>query len=168
MKQYQFILAGLVGACVLVLGSLEISDWKTAQLEGTITNVRTLGMDQHSSVAIVDIEAVNPSDIQMMIGERTVTVLDAKGIRRQGKTISAPDLKGLFQYFPGLGGIDNEPLLNRVRIEPGEAVFGMIAARFEIPKHELDLRQELTLRLADVDGSVTEIRQEQEPFEGAR
>ena len=168
MKAYQFVLAGLVGACVLVWGALRISDWKTAQLDGTITKIRTLGMDQQSSVAIVDIEAVNPSDIQMMIGERTMTVLDAKGIRRHGKIISAPDLKGLFQYFPGLGGIDNEPLLNRVRIHPGESVFGMLAARFEIPKHELDLRRELTLRLVDVDGSVTEIRQVSEPSGDAR
>ena len=113
--------------------------------------------------AIVDIEAVNPSDTQMMIGKRTMTVMDAKGIRSQGKVISAPDLKGLFRYFPGLGGIDNEPLLNRVRIQPGESVFGMVAARFEIPKHELDLRQELILRLVDVDGSVSEIRHGSEP-----
>ena len=163
MKAYQFVLAGLVGACVLVWGALQISDWKTAQLKGKITEVRTLGMDQYSSVAIVDIEAVNPSDTQMMIGKRTMTVMDAKGIRSQGKVISAPDLKGLFRYFPGLGGIDNEPLLNRVRIQPGESVFGMVAARFEIPKHELDLRQELILRLVDVDGSVSEIRHGSEP-----
>ncbi len=168
MKAYQFVLAGLVGACVLVWGALRISDWKTAQIEGTITNVRTLGMDQQSSVAIVDVTAVNPSDIQMMIGERSITVLDPKGIRVQGMIISAPDLKGLFQYFPGLGGIDNEPLLNRVRIQPGESVFAMVAARFEIPKHELDLRQELILRLADVDGSVSEIRQVSEPSGEAR
>ena len=163
MKGYQFVLAGLAGAAVLLWAALEVSDWKTAQLDGTITKVRTLGMDRHSSVAIVDFEGVNPSDIQMMIGERTLTVLDGKGIRREGKTISALDLKGLFQYFPGLGGIENEPLLNRVRIQPGESVFGMLAARFEIPKHELDLRRELILRLADVDGSVTEIHHQSEP-----
>ena len=163
MKAYQFVLAGLAGACVLVWGALRISDWKTAQLEGRITQVRTLGMDQQSSVAIVDIEAVNPSDTQMMIGDRALTVMDERGIRSQGKVISAPDLKGLFQYFPGLGGIDNEPLLNRVRVQPGEYVFGMVAARFEIPKHALDLRQELIVRLVDIDGSVSEIRQVSEP-----
>ena len=162
MKPYQFVLAGLLGAGALLWAALEISDWRTAQLEGSITQVRTLAMDERSSVAIVDFEALNPSSVEMMIGDRTLSITSQKGIPYQSRTLGASDIKGLFEYFPALGEMKNEPLIKRVRIPEGESVAGMIAARFEIPKYELDLRQELTLEIADIDGSVSTFRLEAE------
>jgi hypothetical protein len=38
----------------------------------------------------------------------------------------------------------------------------LIAARFEIPKHELDMRRQLTVRIIDVGDSVSEIMQHNE------
>lgn len=163
MKRYRFVLAGLAGAAFLLWSGLEVSNWKTARLEGRITQVRTLGMDERSSVAIVDFEARNPSDVEMMIGDRTLSMINAQGIPRTGRTISAADLKGLFDYFPALGLIEHDPLLRRVRVSSGDRISGMIAARFEVPKHELDLRRELTLRIGDLDGSVSEITLLAEP-----
>ena len=144
MKPYQFILAGIVGAGGLLWIALGISDWRTAQLEGSITQVRTLAMDQRSSVAIVDFEASNPSSVEMMVGDRTLHITSERGIPYEGRTLSATDLKGLFQYFPALGAMQNEPLIKRVGVPVGESVAGVIAARFEIPKYELDSRQQLS------------------------
>jgi hypothetical protein len=163
MKPYQFVLAGLLGAGVLLWFALRISDRRTAQLEGAITQVRTLAMDERSAVAIVDFEASNPAVVEMMIGDRTLTIKNQRGVPYEGRTIGAVDIKGLFQYFPALGEMKNEPLIKRVRVPSGESVSGMVAARFEIPKHELDLRQELTLQIADIDGSVSTFRVEAEP-----
>lgn len=163
MKPYQFVLAGLLGAGALLWFALLISDRSTAQLEGEITQVRTLAMDEKSSVAIVDFEASNPSIVEMMIGDRTLSITNQRGVPYEGRTIGAVDIKGLFQYFPALGEMKNAALIKRVRVPAGEPVSGMVAARFEIPKHELDLRQDLTLRIADIDGSVSTFRVEAEP-----
>jgi len=162
MKPYQFVLAGLLGAGALLWFALGVSDWRTAQLEGEITQVRTLAADERSSIAIVDFRASNPSSVEMMVGDRTLSIKNQKGIPYAGRTLGATDIKGLFQYFPALGEMNNEPLIKRVRVPSGESVAGMIAARFEIPKHELDLRQELTLSIADIDGSISTFRVESE------
>ena len=158
MKPWQFVLAGIAGAGILAWATLGISDRKSAQLQGSITQVRTLAMDERSSVAIVDFDAANPSDVVMMIGDRTLSIVNQKGIAYEGRTITAFDLKGLFEYFPALGAMKNEPLVKRVRVDAGDIISGMIAARFEIPKHELDARQELTLAIADIDGGVSTLK----------
>jgi hypothetical protein len=163
MKPYQFVLAGLLGAGALLWFALQMSDRRTAQLEGGITQVRTLAMDERSSVAIVDFEASNPSIVEMMIGDRTLRIKNERGVPYEGRTIGAVDIKELFQYFPALGEMKNEPLIKRVRVPASESVSGLVAARFEIPKHELDLRQELTLEITDIDGSVSTFRVEAEP-----
>ncbi len=163
MKLYQSVLAGLLGAGALLWFALEISDWRTAQLDGKITQVRTLAMDERSSVAIVDFEASNPSSVEMMIGDRTLGIENQQGIPYEGRTLGSFDIKQLFKYFPALGEMKNAPLIKRVRIPVGKFVGGVIAARFEIPKHELDLRQQITLRIADIDGSVSTFSVESQP-----
>ncbi len=164
MKVYQFILAGLIGAAALAGIGFFASRGKAARLEGAITNIRTLGSDETSSVAIVDFEAVNPSQILMIVSGRDLLIVDEQGVLHEGSTISAADLKMLFQYFPALGAMENEALIDRVRVEPGRGLRGVVAARFEIPKHRLDARQELVLRIKEVDGGVSELRATQKPL----
>jgi hypothetical protein len=84
-------------------------------------------------------------------------------MEHEGSTISAADLKMLFQYFPALGSMENEPLIDRVRVEPGRPLRGIVAARFGMPKHRLDARQGLILRIRDVDGGISELRATQQP-----
>ena len=76
MKLYQFILAGFVGAGLLVAAVYWIARGKTARVEGSITEVRTLGMDRNSAVAIVDFEFTNRSKALVMIGDRDLVVID--------------------------------------------------------------------------------------------
>jgi hypothetical protein len=163
MKAYQFIIAGLIGAGAIAGIGFLTSRGAAARLEGAITNIRTLGADETSSVAIVDFEAANPSQILMIVGDRDLVIVDEQGMEHDSSTISAADTKMLFQYFPALGALDNEPLVGRVRVEPGQGVRGVVAARFEMPKHRLDARQELILRIKDVDGGISELRATQQP-----
>jgi hypothetical protein len=163
MKAYQFIVAGLIGAAAIAGIGFLVSRGQAARLEGAITNIRTLGSDETSAVAIVDFEAANPSQILLIVGDRDLLVVDGQGMQHEGSTISAADLKMLFQYFPALGSLENEPLIDRVRVEPGRGLRGVVAARFEIPKHRLDARQELILRIKDVDGGISELRASQKP-----
>jgi hypothetical protein len=106
----------------------------------------------------VDFEATNPSQILLIVGDRDIVVTDEQGIVRESSTISAADLKSLVQYFPALGSLENDPLTMRVRVEPGTALRGVVAARFEIPKHLLDARRDLVLKVVDADGGVSELR----------
>ena len=102
MKAYQFILAGLIGAAAVAGIGFLASRGSAARLEGAITNIRTLGSDETSSVAIVDFEVANPSQILLIVGDRDLLVVDEQGMQHESSTISAADLKMLFQYFPAL------------------------------------------------------------------
>ncbi len=157
MKLHQFILAGLLGAGLLVAALYWIARGKTARVEGSITEVRTLGMDQNSSVAIVDFEFTNRSEALVMIADRDLIVVDQHDSAHESYTLKTADLRQLFRYFPALGEIKHEPLVHRTKIPSGESLRGMVGARFEIPKHELDLRREIVFRVADVDGAVSEL-----------
>ena len=149
---------GLLGA-LLVAGAIIGYNWgATPRLEGRITEVRTLGMDAQSSVAIVNFEATNKSNYDLGINYREIEVVDEAGNVRQGRILSVFDVEQLFKYYPALGGMKDEPLLDDRYIAPGEVFRGLTAARFEIPKHKLDARRELVFRTVDTKSRKTEIR----------
>ncbi len=149
---------GLLGA-LLVAGAIITYNWgATPRLDGRITEVRTLGMDAKSSVAIVNFEATNTSNYDIAINYREIEVVDEAGNIRQGRILSVFDVEQLFKYYPALGGMKDEPLLDDRYIAPGELFRGLTAARFEIPKHKLDVRQELVFRTVDTKSRKTEIR----------
>ena len=153
------LVGGLVGA-VLVAGAIIVYNWgATPRLDGEITEIRTLAMDAKSSVAIVNFEATNASNYDIFVRQREMAVVDANGILREGRILSVFDIQQLFQYFPALGGMKDEPLTDSRQLAPGEVMRGLAAARFEIPKHELDVRQEIIFRTLDVKHRPTEIRQ---------
>ena len=149
---------GLLGALV-VAGAIIYYNWDaTPRLEGDVTQVRTLGMDAESSVAILNFVATNTSNYEISVSSREMEIVDAEGNLRQGKILSVFDVQQLFKYFPALGGMGDEPLTDNRRLAPGELVRGLSAARFEIPKHELDERQEIILRTLDIKHRPTVLR----------
>ena len=117
-----------------------------------------MGMDANSSVAIVNFEATNTSNYDIAINYREIEIVDEAGDIRQGRILSVFDVEQLFKYYPALGGMKDEPLLDERYIAPGEFFRGLTAARFEIPKHKLDVRQELVFRTVDTKSRKTEIR----------
>jgi hypothetical protein len=157
------IIGGLLGALVLAGGLLLFNSDTAPRLDGEITQVRTLGMDQRSSVAIVNFDAINGSDNLLIIARRDLLVVDQYGTERSGSTISVSDLKYLFELYPALGGMGFEPLVDRVRVESGGPLRGILAARFDMPKHELDQRRAIIFRTEDVDGKQSDLRLESEP-----
>lgn len=153
------IFGGLLGATVVAGGIIVYNSGATPALSGEITAVRTLGMDKANSVAIVNIRAVNSSNYDVSVGRREMEVVDAQGNRLMGKIISVFDIRQLFRYYPALGGMKDEPMVDRQEIPPGESVRALAAARFAIPKHELDLRRELIFHTVDYRGRKTTLRQ---------
>ena len=129
----------------------------TPRVAGEITAVRTLGMDESSAVAIVDFRVTNTSRYPLIVGGTDMSVVDAKGETRQGQIISASDIHRLFELFPAIGIKMGEPLIIKTRIAPQASFSGMLAARFDLPKTDLDARKKITVAITDVDGPVSEI-----------
>ena len=152
------VVGGLIGGLV-VAGAIIAYNWgATPRLDGEITEVRTLGMDASSSVAIINFEASNASNYELSIAQREMAVVDANGNLLEGRILSVFDIQQLFKYFPALGGMKDEPLVDKQFLSPGQTLRGLAAARFEIPKHELDTRQEIIFRTLDVKKRRTELR----------
>ena len=162
MKFHQMALYGLGGA-LLVVGLIYLAgEGRMAVLDGEITQVRTLGVERTASVAIVDFRASNGSDVLFMAGDRRVVVIGEHGGRYDGAISGSFDLKQLFKYFPALGAMSHEPYIEGIKLDPGQSVAGMLAARFEMSKEDLDMRRELILQIYDADGSLTELRSVEE------
>jgi hypothetical protein len=148
---------GLLGAA-LVAGTIYFyNEGATPTLAGEITEVRTLAMDEGSSVAMVNFRGVNTSDRIVFIHQREVTMTDESGATHIGLPVQVVDIQSLFEYFPILGGMKDAPLLPRTEIEPGTELRGLVAARFNLPKHEPDARKSLVLKFYNDQQRYTEL-----------
>lgn len=152
-----FVGIGIVVVAVVVAVVLYIQRGAHIELKGSIQKVRTLAMDDNSSVAILDFRFVNPSNYGFVVREVKVSLEDKQGRTLDGSVVSEMDAKRLFQYYPMLGQKYNETLLVRTKIGPRQAMDRMVAARFEIPEKLLQDRKQLRIRVEDVDGPVSEI-----------
>src|SRR5713226_2882203 len=94
---------GVVAVTVFVALIVFVQRGASPRLEGQITAVRTLGMDESSSVAIVDFHVTNTSQHRMVIGSIEMSVVDSKGEAKQGQVIAASDLHRIFEILPAKG-----------------------------------------------------------------
>lgn len=163
MKAWKIVLVSLACTTSIVVLFYLAGASQMARLSGTITKVRTLGVEPKAAVAIVDFRATNNSEVLFMSGERRVTVIGRHGIKYDGRISSAFDLSQLFKYFPALGAMTHEPYIKGIKLKPGQSIVGMLAARFEMSKTDLDMRREIILDLYDSDGSLTELKMATQP-----
>ena len=148
---------GLLGAALVAGAIYFYNEGATPELAGEITEVRTLAMDEVSSVAVVNFAAVNASDRIIFIHQREVTMTGENGGAYVGAPVQVADIQMLFQRFPILGGMKDEPLLPRTEVQPGAELHGLVAARFDVPKHELDARKSLVVKFYNERGRSTEL-----------
>ncbi len=136
------------------------------RLSGEIQRVRFLGMQDNSTIVIVDFRFVNPADFPFVVRDATVHLISSEGMSTKGTAIAAGDVQRLFDYYskvdPELGPAYNEVFKARDRVEPGERLDRMIAARFEMPKPAAAGHEKVKLRIEDVDGAITEFEKELE------
>ena len=156
------VVADLLGAPVLT-GLIIASLWHaTPRLDGVITDVRTIGMDSSNTVAVIYFEASNASNYEVSINRREVAVIVRSGDLLEGRILSESLVRKLFKYFPDLGGMQDEPLIDGRRLAPGEFMRGVVAAVFEIPRNDLDDRREIVFRIVDIKNRRAELRLESE------
>jgi hypothetical protein len=148
---------GLAVVLIAVAVILYIQRGAHIQLKGSILKVRTLPLDENSSIAVIDFRFVNSSDFPFVVRNVDVTATGAKGQAYDSMPVPEVDAKRLFEYYPILGQKFNDTLLPRDKIPARHSEDRMIAARFEIPASQLDARKNLTIRIEDVDGPVSEL-----------
>ena len=146
----------LVGA--VALGVLFFTSGPQPRLEGEITEIRTLSVEPEASVALVNFRAENITPNNFVAYERRLELIDSTGQNHRGTTVNTIDIQDLFNYFPELGGMKDEPFGAKTEIPSGETVRGLVAARFEVSKETLDSRQALLIHVTDGVGRVTVLR----------
>lgn len=153
---------GLVVIVIAVAWVLYIQRGAHIEPAGKILKVRTIAMDENSSVAVIDFRVENSSDYTVIVKEVTAAVeeqggKDPVGTLHEGATAAQTDTERLFKYYPVLGQKFNDTLKMHDRIKPHETMDRMIAVRFEIPLVQLDARKRLKLKIEDVDGPSGEL-----------
>ncbi len=130
------------------------------RLEGKIGRVRTLALPDGSSVLIADFRVRNAADYPFVVRQVQIFLETADGRTLEGAVASEVDASALFQYYPILGPRYNPTLVARTRIEPRQSLDRMVAARFEIAEEQIETRRGMRIRIEDVDGAVSEIREQ--------
>jgi hypothetical protein len=149
---------GLVAIAIVVAGVFYVQRGAHIQVTGQFLKVRTAPLDEHSSVAVIDFRITNPADYPFVVRDVTV-VLDGASGQPEGTTVSDSDTGRLFAAVPLLGQKFNATLIARARLAPHQTQDYMVASRFEVPDSELEKRKRLILRIAEVDGAESEIRE---------
>lgn len=152
-----FVAIGIAAVAILVGIVLYVQRGAHLELTGSVQKVRTLALDDNSSLAILDFRFVNPSDYPFVVRQVVVSMVDAKGQTLEGQPVSEMDANRIFQYYPALGQKFNPTLLMKTKIASRESMDRMISARFEVPEPALKSRKALRIRVEDVDGAVSEI-----------
>lgn len=157
-KQFRMTFGiGLVVIAIAVAVILYLQRGAHVELKGAVLKVRTLAMDEKSSVAVVDFRFANPSNYPFVVRSVDVSVTGADGQTYDSMPVSEVDAKRLFQYYPILGQKFNDTLLARDKIPAQHTEDRMIVARFEVPAEKLESRKNLKIRIEDVDGPVSEL-----------
>jgi hypothetical protein len=129
------------------------------ELQGRILKVRTAPLDENSSVAVLDFRFTNIADYPFAVRDVTVALEDSAGKPIQGTPIAETDAQHLFEAIPLLGQKYNASLIVRDKIPAHASEDRMIAARFDIPEAQLEKRRQLSIRVEDVDGPVSELKE---------
>jgi hypothetical protein len=153
------LVIGLAVVAATVFGVMWMQWGAHVELKGEVLKVRTQALDDRSALAVIDFRFVNPADYAFIVRKVDVILEDPSGKTADGMTVSDADAKRVFEAYPLLGQKFNESLRVRDRVEAHQSQDRMIAARFELPVALLNGRKHLTVRVEDVDGPVSEIRE---------
>jgi hypothetical protein len=138
VKRAGFAVALALAACVRI------------QLEGTIQKVRVYGVDEKSTIVVVDFRSTPGSEF--MIGDAALEIETKDGRVLTGVAAAEVDAARFLEAHPERGPKYNSSLRNRERLKRGETVDRMLAAQFDVPVAEVQSRKALRIRVVEVDG----------------
>lgn len=154
-----FVLCGLLVVAALVGGFLYYTRGNHLELTGKITKVRTLALDENSSLMIVDFHLENPSDVQFVVRNALPQVTMADGSQPEAQHIADSDIARFFEYYQDKIGPRQHPtLITKEKVPAHKSEDKMVAAGFKVPEEVLKNRKSLALRLEDLDGAISTIQ----------
>jgi len=155
-----FVTAFGVGLAVIALavaGIFIMQRGAHLQLPGKVLKVRTVPLDENSTLVAVDFRVTDPSDYPFQVHSVTVVLEDAAGNGSEGQTVSEMDTRRVFAGLPLLGQQYNDVLKERDRIGAHATADRMVMVRFELPESKLVARRRFLVRIEEVDGVVSEV-----------
>ena len=153
------MVTGLAAVAALAAGVFWMQRGAHLELTGSIVKVRTLAVDDKASLAVIDFRFANIASYPFVVRDVTVEIADASGKVLKGRTIPDTDARSVFDYYPALGPRANESLITRASVPPHAQLNRMVMVRFEVPEATVAGRKALTMRIAEVDGAVSELKQ---------
>ena len=148
--------AGLVVVALIVGFVFFAKRGDHLQPKGSIVKVRSIDLDEETSLLVLDVRLVNDSTVTMTTSAIDISVELADGSSVVGMILGKADLKGTFKYFPLLGEQFNETLALRDEIPAKSKVDRMIAASFNVPLAKFDARKRITVKISDASGTAAE------------
>jgi len=161
MKLAPFAGIGIALVAIAIAAVLYVQRGAHVVLKGSVQKVRTLALDENSSAAVIDFRATNPSDYPFIVREVSVVLVEPDGTTHEGLVVSEVAAMRLFEYYPVLGQKFNDSLIARTKINPRETIDRMLAVRFEVPEQRLQGRQNLRIRISELDAPPSEIEEVQ-------
>jgi hypothetical protein len=146
---------GLVVVLAFVGVVMTINKGSHMMLEGSVQKVRTLALDENSTVLVADFRAINPANYAYNVRSVTMTLDDDTGKPQEGMRFPEIDAKRLFEGYPVLGPKYNDTLKAGDKLASKSTGDFMIAARFEIPEAKVQARKKLRISIEEVNGLVT-------------
>ena len=156
----QFLLTFGIGLVLVLCATgiiLYLQRGAHVELRGAILKVRTMGMDDNSSLAVVDFRFANPSNYPFVVRSVDVTATGTDGQNYSSTPVPEVEAKRIFDYYTVLGPKFNTSLIARDKIPGQQSADRMIMTRFEVPVAQLDARKTIKVRIEDVDGPVSEL-----------
>ncbi len=147
----------IVGA--LVASGLFVQRGSRVIADGRIQKVRTLQVEDNTTVVLVDFRATNPAKYPLVVRDVTLEVETATGETLSGDVVADIDVERFVANYPVIGPKYNPTLRTRERIAAGETVDRMAAASFPAAESVIQGRRKLRIRIVDVDGPVTVLEQ---------
>jgi hypothetical protein len=128
-------------------------------MPGQVLKVRTANITDNLGIAVIDYRVTDQSDYPAEIGGVSVYMEDKSGNRIDGKTVSDPDAKRVFDALPVLGQKYNKSLVIQEKMPPHATWDRMVAATFDAPAATLDQRKRFVVAIQEVDTGVFEIKE---------
>jgi hypothetical protein len=162
----QFILVLL--ASLIIIGGvvwLTFSSNQSSQLrlQGSILKVRTLALNPQATLVFADFRITNPTGTPFIVDKLEMELERPGQEIAQGGILTRKETDQVFEYQKLAGPKFNEPLIIQDRIQPGQTVDRMVAARFELTEAEAEARSVLRVRILEIDGRESTITDQPAP-----
>ncbi|MDX2180481.1 MAG: hypothetical protein SFV18_12875 [Bryobacteraceae bacterium] len=141
----------------VALAALALVSCVRIKLEGEIQKVRVYGVDEKTTIVVVDFRSTPGSEF--MIGDAALEIDTKDGQTLTGVAAAEVDAQRFLEAHPEQGPKYNPSLRNRERLKRGETVDRMLAAQFDVPAADVGARKRLRIRVKEVDGPESVIEE---------